>query len=104
MSNKTNIDELKLQNEILKNKTEKLRLVRNIAAVASIIISLVSFLILKQDPSSGSSTNNTNVNNTQIQNNSESTIQNNQNSNEQNNNTNNEINDNQDDDDDDDSE
>jgi len=102
MSDKAKIEELKLQNEILKNKTEKLRLVRNIAAVASIIISIVSFLIFKQDFSSGVNTNSGNVNNTQIQSNDSSNIQDNNSHNTQNNNISSESNNNQDDDDDDD--
>ena len=102
MSDKAKIEELKLQNEMLKNKTEKLRLFRNIAAVASIIISIVSFLIFKQDFSSGTNINSENVNNTQIQNTDNSNTQNNNgNNNTQNNNLSNEYNNNQYDEDDD---
>ena len=67
MNDKAKIEELKLENEKLKNKTEKLRLFRNIVAVASIIISLISFLVLNQGSSNETSTESNKTDNTQVQ-------------------------------------
>lgn len=45
MDPKVELQQLKLQNEKLKNKTEKLKLVRNIAGVITIVLSLFAFII-----------------------------------------------------------
>lgn len=76
MNEKQRIEELKIKNELLKNKTEKLRLVRNTVAVISIIITMFTLII-------GGNTNKTNsvdVNktiNTGVENPNKSNIENN---------------------------
>ena len=92
MESKKNLEELKLQSEIIKNKTAKLRLVASIAAVISIIIPIISLLVFKQDVSGNTNGSNQNINTTQTQNN------NIQSSDIKNNNTNSVVEDNEDDD------
>ncbi|MGL5381699.1 hypothetical protein [Clostridium sp.] len=44
MKNKLSLEEVKMQNELLKNKTERLRLTRNIIAILSILLSIIAFI------------------------------------------------------------
>lgn len=44
MNEKLSLEELKFKNEMLKNKTEKLKLTRNIVAIISIVISIVGVI------------------------------------------------------------
>lgn len=74
MNNNLSIEELKFKNELLKNKTEKLKLTRNIVAVVSIVISLIGFLfgfnIVNEKSDSNNGQTNTEINS---QNNNEAT-------------------------------